>query len=169
MGELGLSGRAIMDALKKARIEFVVALPDATMSENVLWPLSQDKDFKLVRVCKEDEGISICAGMTSCGKRAVMLMQYTGLLDSINAIRGVAVEYALPICMMVGLLQKEPGVPPRQSKRYGVRIVEPVLDAMGVTYHEIEGQADVEKIAPAIDAAYAQMRPVVLLIGRTPS
>ena len=49
------------------------------------------------------------------------------------------------------------------------RIVEPVLDAMGVTYHEIEGQADVGKIAPAIDAAYAQMRPVVLLIGRTPS
>jgi sulfopyruvate decarboxylase subunit alpha len=91
------------------------------------------------------------------------------LLDSINAIRGVAVEYALPICMMVGLLEKEPGVSPRQSKRYGVRIVEPVLEAMGITYHEIEGEADVGSIAPAIDAAYAQMRPVVLLIGQRPS
>jgi len=29
--------------------------------------------------------------------------------------------------------------------------------------------ADVEKIAPAIDTAYAEMRPVVLLIGRRPS
>ena len=71
--------------------------------------------------------------------------------------------------MMVGLLEKEPGVPLRQSKRYGVRIVEPVLEAMGVTYHEIEAEADVEKIAPAIDTAYAEMRPVVLLIGRRPS
>ena len=71
--------------------------------------------------------------------------------------------------MMVGLLEKEPGVPPRQSRRYGVRIVEPVLEAMGITYHEIEGEADVGSIAPAIDAAYAQMRPVVLLIGRRPS
>ena len=68
MGELGLSGRAIIGALKQARIEFIVALPDATMSDHVLWPLSQDKDFKLVRVCKEDEGVSICAGLTSCGR-----------------------------------------------------------------------------------------------------
>jgi hypothetical protein len=50
-----------------------------------------------------------------------------------------------------------------------VRIVEPVLDAMGITYHEIEGEDDVGKIAPAIEAAYAQMQPVVLLIGRRPS
>ena len=91
------------------------------------------------------------------------------MFDSINAIRGVAVEYSLPICMMVGLLEKEPGVLPRQSKRYAVRIVEPLLDAMGITYHEIESEADVGKIAPAIETAYAQMQPVVLLIGRRPS
>ena len=47
--------------------------------------------------------------------------------------------------------------------------VEPVLDAMGITYHEIEDEADVCKIAPAIETAYAQMQPVVLLIGRKPS
>jgi sulfopyruvate decarboxylase subunit alpha len=83
-------------------------------------------------------------------------------------MRGVAVEYALPICLMVGLLEKEPGVRPRDSKRYGVRIVEPILDAMGVAYHEIEGEADVGKIGPAIDGAYANSHSVVLLIGRSP-
>ena len=61
------------------------------------------------------------------------------------------------------------GVPSRQSKRYGVRIVEPILDAMGITYHAIEEEADVACIAPAIEAAYAQMRPTVILIGRRPS
>jgi hypothetical protein len=71
--------------------------------------------------------------------------------------------------MMVGLLEKEPDVRPRQSKRYGVRIVEPILDAMGIAYHEIEEDADVGKIRPAIDAAYAGARPVVLLIGRRPA
>ena len=45
MSEVELSGKAIIAALKQARIEYVVALPDATMSENVLWPLSKDKDF----------------------------------------------------------------------------------------------------------------------------
>ena len=71
--------------------------------------------------------------------------------------------------MMVGLLEKEPDVRPRQSKRYGVRIVEPILDAMGIAYHEIEEEADVAKIKPAIDDAYIQSQPVVLLIGRRPT
>jgi hypothetical protein len=40
---------------------------------------------------------------------------------------------------------------------------------MGIAYHEIEGEADVGKIRPAIDEAYAQNKPVVVLIGRRPS
>ena len=68
--------------------------------------------LKLIRVCKEDEGIGVCAGLSYCDKRALLLMQYSGMLDSINALRIVGVEYSLPICMMVGLLNKEPGVRP---------------------------------------------------------
>ena len=164
-----LSGRGIIDAIVASRIDFVVSVPDITTSEGLLRPLAQLNSPRLIRVCKEDEGIGICAGLAYTGKRALLLIQQTGMLDSINAIRGVAVEYALPVCMMVGLLEKEPGVPPRQSKRYGVRIVEPILDAMGIPYHEIEEDADVGRIKPAIDDAYAGSRPVVLLIGRRPS
>lgn len=164
-----LSGTAIIREIKASGIEFVVSVPDITTSEGLLRPLARETYPRLIRVCKEDEGVGICAGLSYCDKRALLLIQQTGMLDSINAIRGVAVEYALPICMMVGLLQKEPGVAPRQSKRYGVRIVEPILEAMGVEYHEIEAEADVAKIRPAIDVAYARSRPVVLLIGVPPA
>jgi sulfopyruvate decarboxylase subunit alpha len=164
-----LRGSSIIAEIKASRIEFVLSVPDITTSEGLLRPLSQGSAPRLIRVCKEDEGIGICAGLSYAGRRSLLLIQQTGLLDSINAVRGVAVEYALPICMMVGLLEKEPGIPPRQSRRYGVRIVEPILDAMGIAYHEIEEEADVAKIRPAIDDAYAQSRPVVLLIGRRPS
>jgi sulfopyruvate decarboxylase TPP-binding subunit len=164
----GLSGESIIRAIKSAGIEFVVSVPDITTSEGLLRPLANSSQPRLIRVCKEDEGVGICAGLAHTGKRALLLIQQTGLLDSINAIRGVAVEYSLPVCMMVGLLEKEPGVPPRQSQRYGVRIIEPILEAMGITYHEIEDAADVSKVTPAIEAAYANSQPVVLLIGRRP-
>jgi sulfopyruvate decarboxylase TPP-binding subunit len=164
-----LSGGSIIREIKASRIEFVVSVPDITTSEGLLRPLAREATPRLIRVCKEDEGIGICAGLSYCDRRALLLIQQTGMLDSINAIRGVAVEYALPICMMVGLLGKEPGVAPRQSKRYGVRIVEPILEAMGVDFHEIEAEADVAKIRPAIDEAYARSRPVVLLIGGRPA
>src|SRR5690242_19683768 len=164
-----LSGAHIIREIAASGVEFVVSVPDITTSEGLLRPLAQLKTPRLIRVCKEDEGIGICAGLAYTGKRALLLIQHTGLLDSINAVRGVAVEYALPICMMVGLPEKEPGVPPRQSKRYGVRIVEPVLEAMGIPYHEIETDADIGKIKPAIDDAYAGSHPVVMLVGRRPS
>jgi sulfopyruvate decarboxylase subunit alpha len=165
MSEVELSGKAIIAALKQARIEYVVALPDATMSENVLWPLSKDKDFKLVRVCKEDEGVSICAGLTSCQKRAVLLMQYTGFLDSINSIRIIAVELAQPICMVIGMLSKEPGVPIVHSKHYSVRICEPILGALGIDHFCMEGPADVAMLPPAIDRAYKISQPLAALAG----
>jgi sulfopyruvate decarboxylase TPP-binding subunit len=164
-----LSGGGIIREITASGIEFVVSVPDITTSEGLLRPLAQSSSPRLIRVCKEDEGIGICAGLAYTGKRALLLIQQTGLLDSINAVRGVAVEYALPICMMVGLLEKEPGVPPRQSKRYGVRIVEPILDAMSIPYHEIETDADIGRIKPAIDEAYKASRPVVMLVGRRPA
>ena len=48
-------------------------------------------------MCKEDECIGIASGLTYCDKRALVLIQYTGFLYSLNAIRGVAVEYRQPI------------------------------------------------------------------------
>jgi len=83
-------------------------------------------------------------------------------------MRAMGLEYRQPICMMVGLLGKEPELKPRESKKPGVNIIEPVLDAMGITHHLLETEADVAKIKPAIDAAYAKPEPVVLLIGRRP-
>ena len=165
----GISGKSIIQEINASGVGFVVSVPDITTSEGLLRPLAKGAGPRLVRICKEDEGVAICAGLAYAGKRGLLLIQQTGLLDSINAIRGVAVEYSLPICMMVGLLEKEVGVMPRESKRYGVRIVEPILDAMGIAYHEIEEDADVGLIRPAIDAAYAGAHPVVLLIGRRPA
>jgi sulfopyruvate decarboxylase TPP-binding subunit len=158
----------LITAIKSAGIRFIVALPDRTTSEHLLKPMLADPELRVVQICKEDEGVSICSGLYATGQRALLLMQYTGLLDSVNALRGVAMEGRNPVCMMVGLLNKEPGVPPTQSKHYGVRVVEPVLDAMQIEHHLIEATDDVEKIVPAIEAAYARELPVVMLIGREP-
>jgi sulfopyruvate decarboxylase subunit alpha len=165
----GLSGESIIREIKASGIQFVISVPDITTSDGLLRPLAKLTEPRLIRICKEDEGVAICAGLAFTGKRGLLLIQQTGLLDSINAIRGNAVEYQLPICMMVGLLEKEVGVMPRQSQRYGVRIVEPILDAMGIGYHNIEAQGDVGKIRPAIDQAYADSKPTVILIGQRPS
>jgi sulfopyruvate decarboxylase subunit alpha len=162
-----LSGADVIAAIKRSRVEYILSVPDISTSVELLWPIARDPDLRLIRVCKEDETIGISAGLWHCDRRAVLLFQHTGLLDSINAIRAVAVEYQLPICMMVGLLNKEPGVLPAASQSYGIRIVPPILDAMGIFNEWIETQDDLPKVAAAIERCYATPEPVVLLIGRS--
>lgn len=164
-----LHGGGIIAAIKASGIEYVLSVPDIVTSTGLLAPIALDKELRLIRVCKEDECIGIASGLSYCDKRALILIQHTGLLDSLNAIRGIAVEYKQPICMMVGLLQHDPETTPRSSPRYGVRIVEPILEAMGIAHHLIGVDADVAKIKPAIDKAYANAEPVAFLIGRSPS
>lgn len=163
-----LRGAAIIEAIKQSGIEFVVSVPDIVTSEGLLRPLASDKQLKLIRVCKEDEGVSICAALAVCDRRALLLIQNTGLFDSINALRAIGVEYRQPVCMMVGLQGKEPDLVPAQSAKYSVRIVEPMLDVMGIEHHLLHAGADIPKIRPAIDKAYADSFPVVMLIGRSP-
>ena len=163
-----LKSNDIIREIKRAGIEFVTFLPDRFTSYHLLKGILEDSDITSVQVCKEDEGVSICSGLYCAGKRSLLLMQYTGLLDSINAIRGVAVQIKNPVCMMVGLLGKEPGVEPTKSARYGLRIVEPILDAMEIEHHLIERPEDSTKIFPAIENAFSRPGPVVLLIGKEP-
>ena len=171
-GEVGprkLEGAGIIAAIKASGIKYILSVPDITTSAGLLAPIARDKDFELVRVCKEDECIGIATGLAYSGKRSLTLIQHTGFLDSINAIRGVAVEYNQPVCMMIGLLQHDPDRTPRESSRYGVRIVEPILEDMGIVHHLVSLDTDVPKIKPAIDMAYAESKPVAFLVGRSPS
>lgn len=163
-----LDGGEIIKAVKQAGIQYVVAVPDLHTSHGLLHPIAQDKDLTLIRVCKEDECLGIAAGLSYADKRALILIQYTGFLYAMNAIRGVAIEQNLPMCMMIGLLSKELDVPPRQSKKYGVAITEPILDVLEIPHHYIDTPPDVAKITPAIETAYERSRPVAMLIGRRP-
>ena len=164
----GPSGAKIIAAIKRADVRHIIAVPDIVTSEGLLWPISRDGDLRLTRVCKEDEGVSICAAMSYADVRALLLMQQTGLMDSLNAIRALAMDYGLPICMMVGLQGKEPHLRPEHSGVLGVRIVPSVLDVMGLAYSVIEEPDDVEHISEAIDEAYRTPAPHCFLVGRAP-
>jgi sulfopyruvate decarboxylase subunit alpha len=164
-----LKGASIIAAIKQSGVEYVLSVPDIVTSKGLLFPIAKDPGLRLVRVCKEDECIGIASGLHYSDKRALVLIQYTGFLYALNAIRAVAVEYKQPICMMIGLLGHEPERPATQSGRYGVRIIEPICDAMGIPHHFLSEESDIAKIKPAIDKAHADSFPVALLIGRRPS
>ncbi len=158
------SARAIFDVLKEAKVEFVISLPDRTTSR-LIELIQQDPSFKFVPVCKEDEGVSICSALSFANRRAVLIMQHTGLLDSVNALLGDASEFKRPLVMIVGLLNKERGLKPMESKKLAVRISEPVLDILNISHVLVDARGDEGRIAGLIEEAYSTPKPVCILIG----
>jgi len=163
-----LKGASIIAAIKQAGITHVLSVPDLHTSRGLLFPIADDADLRLIRVCKEDECIGISAGLSYGDKRALVLIQYTGFLYAMNAIRAVAVEHKMPICLMIGLLGNKPGESPSGSKRAGLRVLQPILDLFGIPQDLIDTEADVPRIAPAIRDAYENRHPTAILIGRRP-
>ena len=162
------NGEAIIAQLKEAGVGVIVSVPDIVTSDGLLWPISKDPDFQLIRVCKEDEGVSICAALSYSSTRALLLMQQTGLMDSLNAVRAIAMDYRQPVCMMVGLQGKTPDETVLGSASYGVRIIPPILDAMALTHVGIETNTDTPRIGPAINNAYETSDALCFLIGQSP-
>lgn len=164
-----LRGASILNALKGAAIEYVISVPDLTTSEGVLRPLAKDPDLKLIRVCREEEAIGICAGLLAGGKRAAILIQYTGFMASMNAIRAIAMEYRQPICMLVGLLFADAPEDPKQSDNYGVNRMIPLIEALGMPYRLARNDDEAVAIAPALTQAFERSEPLTVLITRYPS
>lgn len=164
-----LSGPRIVAAMKAAGIAHILSVPDISTSDGLLWPISRDPELKLIRVCKEDEAIGIATGLWATGARSVILIQNTGFLYALNAIRVLAMEYRQPICLLIGLLLKEPEKAPRDSSRYGVRIVPPILDVLGMAHETIDTNEQADAMTTRLEAAYAASRPQAFLLGRPPA
>src|SRR5438045_7703386 len=146
-----LNGGKIIAAIKGAGVEFVLSVPDIHTSHGLLRPIAGDPELRLIRVCKEDECIGIASGLSYSDKRALILIQYTGFLDSLNAIRAVAVEYKQPLCIMVGRHGHEADRLPAEAGRYGLRIVQPLCVALRSDHRLVRRAPHVAHIAPALE------------------
>ena len=84
-----LHGEPMIAAVKKAGVSHVLSVPDIHTAKGLLTPIRSDKDFTLLRTCKEDECFGIAAGLSYGDKRALILIQYTGFLYAMNAIEPI--------------------------------------------------------------------------------
>ncbi len=161
MPELSLTPKAILDQLRKNGVTHVVWLPDS--ETNFMYQqMVADPSLDLVPVCREGESMAIAAGLWVGGKKPVILIQNTGMFESGDSIRGLALDINLPVVMMIGYRGwTRHGLTPDSAARF----TEPVLHAWGINYYLVETDEDVERISTAFEEAERTQRPVVCLMG----
>ena len=121
-----------------------------------------DESLHLVQVCREAESMAIAAGLWVGGKKPVSLIQNTGMFESGDSIRGLALDISFPLVLMIGYRGwTRHGVTPDSAARF----TEPILHAWGITSYLVETDEDVDRISTAFEEAERTQRPVACLMG----
>lgn len=153
----------IVDGLKRAGIDLVATLPDAWLGD-LIAALDDDRAITLVRVTREDEGLGICAGAYLGGRPAALVAQNAGLLLSTNVLAGLAMHHQVPALL---LLAHRGGPDDNQFyQTYKWRVTEPVLSALGVPHHVMDGPDDFHLIEDGWRQSVLCRMPVALLLTR---
>lgn len=91
---------AIYRELKRAGIDFATSIPCVNLQE---LPDLVGKDPKIIHVpvTPEEEDAGLCAGVWIAGQRPALLMQNSGLGNSINALASLDILYGIPLLMII--------------------------------------------------------------------
>lgn len=156
-----LSPEIVLAQMKENGITHVVWLPDS--ETNFLYLLmKEDPDLDLIPVSREGQAFSTAAGLAVGGKKPVILIQNTGLMESGDSLRGWTLGLNIPVVLMVGY---------RGWTRHGVNTdtaatyTERFLNAFGIQYYLVENGEDAPRIGIAFQEAQRTKRPVAILVG----
>jgi sulfopyruvate decarboxylase subunit alpha len=154
---------ALLSGLKKAGINFVATLPDEKMLD-LIRVVETDSDLKHVPLCREEEGIGICAGAYLAGKRTALIMQNAGFLNSCNALTTTSMQFQIPALL---LIYYAGDIGDRGFATLGT-VTEPVLQALGIRYYILRKREEIDKtLCGAETLAEDSKRPVAVLLTRS--
>jgi sulfopyruvate decarboxylase subunit alpha len=154
---------AIVAGLKKAGIDFVATLPDEKMLE-VIRTVEQDKELKHVPLCREEEGIGICAGAYLAGKKTALIMQNAGFLNSCNALTTTSMQLQIPALL---LIYYAGDINDRGFSTLG-SVTEPVLRAMGIRSYILRKVEEIDELLSGAQIlADDSKKPVAVLLTKS--
>ena len=153
----------VADALRRNDIRLFATVPDYIVS-HVLEHLWADPACTVVTATREEEALGILSGGWLGGQRGALLMQNSGLGNSVNALASLCVASQIPMVLVIShrgdLGEFNPAqVPMGQATG-------PVLDALGIRHIRPASVADLEAQGDGlIKLGYTRSLPVAIVLS----
>lgn len=150
----------IVAALKRAGITTVCTLPDLKLLE-LINLVDRDPNLRHVPLCREEEGVGICAGSYLTGGKPALIMQNGGFLNACNALTTTALHLQVPMLLLIYL-----------AGDFGDRgfatlgnVTESALEALRIRYQVLREHQDIDRVIGGawVLAEDAQLPVAVLL------
>jgi len=143
----------------------VVYVPDNPLSHVLRDFGERFRDVRLVLATREEEAFGIAAGLYLGGRRPAVMLQSSGLGNSLNALTSLLVPYQIPVLMLVSMRGEQDEWNPAQMPMG--RAVRPIFDAIGITHTTLERA---EEAAHAVESmgrrAFESRMPAACLLPR---
>jgi sulfopyruvate decarboxylase subunit alpha len=153
---------AIVAGLKQAGIDFVATLPDEKMVE-LIRAVESEPELKHVPLCREEEGVGICAGAYLAGKKTAMIVQNGGFLNSCNALTTTSLQFQIPLLL---LIYYAGDIGDRGFTTLG-SVTEPVLQAMGIRVYVLRETEEIDDTLQGAQVlAEDSKKPVAVLLTK---
>ena len=149
---------------KKYGIKTVGYVPDAGLTE-LINSCNADNDIRAVVMTTEEEGIGLSAGAWLGGDKAAVLMQSSGVGNTVNAIASIVSSCQFPLFMIVTMRGQYGESNPWQMPMG--QAAAPVLKSLGMHVFEVETDEEAsEAIEAGLKMAFVSNAAVAVLIGQ---
>jgi sulfopyruvate decarboxylase subunit alpha len=152
----------LLDAMVEAGIEFLPYVPDEVLSR-VLAKAASRPELTPLPLTREEEGVGIACGVALGGRRSALMMQTTGMGNSLNAIGSVAMAQRVPLLIVVS---ERGGLGEIVSTQLPLGAsLRRILDAMAIPCFETTRADEVGRlVAGAAETAFVCRTTVVVLL-----
>ena len=152
---------AVYRGLKRAGIDFAASVPCINLQQ-LLHQIEADHEIIHVPVTREEEGVGLCAGAWMGGRKPALIMQNSGLGNSINALASLDFLYNIPLLMIISHRGCE-GETIAGQVPMG-KLTPKLLDAMEVPRFSPKPAGAEQTVAQAWSLAASRKRPVAVLL-----
>ncbi|MGR3220704.1 MAG: thiamine pyrophosphate-binding protein, partial [Candidatus Anammoxibacter sp.] len=149
--------------LKGQGINFFSGVPCSNL-KSLIKELISDEGVGYISATREDEAIGIAGGSYLAGKTPAVLMQNSGLGNSLNALTSFSLIYNIPCLILMGWRGYDGNDAPEHFVMGSIN--KELLDVIGVPYFVLE-KDNIENVTiDAINLMRSKEKPVVILIKK---
>lgn len=160
----GVSAAAATLVVKEIGFTDVVSIPDGE-SRHLHRALEADATLAIYTPAREGEGIALAAGLWAGGRRPLVVLQNTGLMEAGDALRGCGIGPRIPLVLWVGWRGYSGAMEGKLPIDSAYPYTLPILEAWGISHRRMMSDDDLAVIGEMADEAMQTRRPTAVVYG----
>ena len=154
----------LYETIKNTGINLLLSVP-CIMLKNLLELINEKNEIEHIQVTREEEGVGIAAGAYLGGKLPAILMQNSGLGNSINAIKSLLELYKIPVIFIMSHRGAEGEKIMAQMPMGQITI--DLLKLLTIETYILNSPENIKDIIKAVDKSKKTKKPIAIILKRT--